>query len=68
MDSVGIGLGWLTFVAVILGIVLLIAWILLPFAMIGTKPLLRELLKEQKETNRLLAARTIEAPVSSLRA
>lgn len=57
MDSIGIGVGWLAFIGVIFGIVLLVAWTLLPFAMIGTKPLLRELLKEQKETNRLLAAR-----------
>jgi hypothetical protein len=33
-----------------------IAWILLPFAMFGIKPLLRDLVAATKETNRLLAA------------
>lgn len=61
MDSFGIGLGWLYFIAVLFGFALLIAWILLPFAMIGTKPLLRELVKAQKETNRLLAAQAASA-------
>ena len=36
------------------GLVLLIAWIALPFAMFGIKPLLRELIAATKETNRLL--------------
>lgn len=35
-------------------LVLAIAWVIMPFALIGTKPLLRELIKEKKETNRLL--------------
>jgi hypothetical protein len=38
----------------ILGIVLLIGWILLPFAVIGTKPILEALLREQRRTNELL--------------
>lgn len=41
-------------VAIIFGIVLLICWIVLPLALIGTKPLLRELLQEQRRTNELL--------------
>ena len=41
-------------VAVILAIVLLVCWIVLPFAVIGTKPLLRDLLHEQRRTNELL--------------
>ncbi len=36
-------------------LVMAIAWIILPIALIGTKPLLRELIKQTKETNRLLA-------------
>lgn len=32
-----------------------ILWILMPFAIFGTKPLLRQLLAEQKRTNKLLA-------------
>jgi uncharacterized protein YoxC len=39
---------------VIFGIVLAIAWIILPFALIGTKPLLRELIEETRRTNALL--------------
>ncbi|MEJ8846367.1 hypothetical protein [Variovorax rhizosphaerae] len=35
-------------------IVLAILWICMPFAIFGTKPLLRELLAEQKKTNKLL--------------
>jgi uncharacterized protein YoxC len=42
---------------VIFGIVLAIAWIVLPFALIGTKPLLRELIAETKKTNELLQQR-----------
>jgi hypothetical protein len=42
------------FALIIFGIVLAIAWIILPFALIGTKPLLRELLAEAKRTNALL--------------
>ena len=35
-------------------IVLAICWIILPFAVIGTKPLLAKLLEEQRQTNQLL--------------
>jgi len=41
---------------VILGLVLAIAWIILPFALIGTKPLLRRILDEQIRMNALLAS------------
>lgn len=41
---------------------LVVCWIILPFAIIGTKPLLRELLREQKRTNELLAGRLRAAP------
>ncbi|WP_068832036.1 hypothetical protein [Polaromonas jejuensis] len=40
----------------LLGLVLVVAWIILPFALIGTKPLLRELLAQAKETNARLKA------------
>lgn len=40
-----------------LGIIIGIAWIILPFAMIGTKPLLRELIQEVKKMNTLLRER-----------
>lgn len=51
------GLSAMYLVAIVLLIILVIAWILLPIAVIGTKPLLRELLAEQKKTNALLAER-----------
>ena len=38
----------------ILGIIVAICWIVLPFAIIGTKPLLRALIAEQQRTNALL--------------
>ena len=53
---------------VLLGVAISIAWILLPFAMFGTKPLLRALISEQQRTNKLLAevvaqgARTLGPP------
>jgi hypothetical protein len=43
---------------VVFAIVLVIAWIVLPFAIIGTKPLLAELLAESKKTNALLQRMT----------
>ena len=49
------GILWL--IVVVFGIVLAIAWIILPFALIGTKPLLRELIAETKRTNALLEHR-----------
>jgi len=52
----GVGeFGFLVWLALILiGIVLTIAWIILPFALIGTKPLLRQILAETRRTNELL--------------
>lgn len=35
-------------------LVLILLWIRMPFAIFGTKPILRELLAEQKKTNQLL--------------
>jgi hypothetical protein len=49
-------MGGLMLVWWLLAAFVLIAWILLPFAMFGIKPLLRDLLREAKETNRLLGA------------
>lgn len=36
------------------GFIVAILWICMPFAIFGTKPILRELLAEQKKTNKLL--------------
>lgn len=50
------GLGVALYVGLILiGLVISILWICMPFAIFGTKPILRELLAEQRKTNRLLA-------------
>ena len=43
-------------VVILFGIVMTIAWILVPFAVIGMKPLLRTLISETKRTNALLEA------------
>lgn len=40
---------------IIFGFVLSVCWIILPLALIGTKPLLRRLIEEQERTNELLA-------------
>ena len=50
------GLGVLYLIGVVFLIVLAICWLILPFALIGTKPLLRQLIQEQKRTNELLSA------------
>ena len=38
---------------------LAILWVLVPFAIFGAKPLLRELIKQQKETNAMLKAQNL---------
>lgn len=43
-----------TLILVVLAIVLIVLWIFLPFAVFKLKELARELLSEQRETNRLL--------------
>ena len=55
-------MGWAMFAFWLLGMFVLIAWILLPFAMFGIKPLLRELIAATKESNRLLAAAQAAPP------
>jgi hypothetical protein len=46
--------GVLYLAVILLGMAFLIAWIILPFAIIGTKRLLRELIAETQATNALL--------------
>jgi hypothetical protein len=41
-------------VAFAFGVAIAIAWIVLPFAVFGTKPLLEQLLSETRRTNTLL--------------
>jgi hypothetical protein len=45
---------WLTGVVMLLGIVLIVSWIILPFAVFGLKSLLRDAIKQQQRTNELL--------------
>lgn len=39
---------------VLLGLVIAVLWICLPFAVFGMKPLMHRILEEQQHTNRLL--------------
>jgi hypothetical protein len=48
---------WLYIAAMIFMVIVGICWIILPFAILGTKPLLRALLVEQQRTNALLEQR-----------
>lgn len=51
------GLGSIYLLLVFLLFVLVICWIVLPFAIIGTKPLLKAILAEQRRMNTLLEQR-----------
>ena len=56
MDApAGVGV-FLSMALIVLGLVTAVLWICMPFAIFGTKTLLRELLAEQRKTNQLLAA------------
>jgi hypothetical protein len=53
-------------VLVIFSLVLLVAWIVMPFAIIGTKPILRDIRSALEENNRLLReAREQRTPTTS---
>jgi hypothetical protein len=56
MDAFPAG-GLLALAIYLLGFILAIAWIVRPRALIGTKPLLRELIAEVRRTNALLERR-----------
>lgn len=45
----------LTVLLMLLGVLVAILWILLPFAVFGMKPLLRTAIEQQRRTNELLA-------------
>ena len=49
-------LAWFYVCLALLGLAIAISWLLLPFALFGTKPLLRELIREAQHTNKLLEA------------
>lgn len=46
----------LAIVVVVFGLILLVLWLLLPFAVFASRRLLRDILAEQRKTNELLAA------------
>lgn len=46
--------GVIGFIVFVFLVVLAILWFLLPFAIFGTKDLIEQQIKEQKETNKLL--------------
>ena len=46
----------LALVAILLCVMLVVCWIVLPFAVIGMKPLVREVIREQQATNKLIEA------------
>ena len=46
--------GGLSIVLILLAILLVVLWVVLPFAIFGLKPLLRELLAEQRRTNQMI--------------
>ncbi len=41
---------------VILALIIAVLWIFMPFAIFGSKDLLKELIREQRKTNELLAS------------
>ena len=49
------GIAWL--IVWVFGLILAVAWIVPPLALIGTKPLLRQLIAEVQRTNSLLEQR-----------
>jgi len=46
---------------IVLGLILAVAWIILPFALIGTKPLLRELIAEVRLLRQVQARQALHA-------
>lgn len=49
------GLSIFMIIGAIFGLILAVLWILVPFALFGIKPLLRELIAEQRRANELSA-------------
>lgn len=52
----------LMLLVIIMGVILVLAWILLPFAMFGIKPLLRELIGEVRQLRYSLSERNARGP------
>ncbi len=55
------GMSLFMIIVAIFGLILTVLWILVPFALFGIKPLLRELIAEQRRANEL-SARIAAAP------
>ncbi|MGJ7499883.1 hypothetical protein ACSFBF_05945 [Variovorax sp. ZT5P49] len=62
MSGTGFG-ATIILVLMLFGILVAILWVLMPFAIFGTKDLLRTLIQEQKRTNDLLQAQVDRAKV-----
>ena len=45
---------WVYVVLALLGLMVAVLWVLLPFAVFGIKPLMQQVLREQRRTNDLL--------------
>lgn len=61
MDAAGAGMAGFGAALILFLMVLAVLWILVPFAIFGVKPLLRQLLAEQRQTNELLTSLRHEA-------
>lgn len=55
---------WLYIAGMIFLVIAGICWIILPFAILGTKPLLRTLIAEQQRTNALLEQQRAQVVVT----
>lgn len=53
---------WLFVLLILFCIALAVAWILLPFAIVGTKPILRDMRREIERTNELLQQLSSQLP------
>lgn len=52
--DVGSAYGLVMLMLIVCGLILTVVWIVLPFAVIGIKPLMRQILAELQVANRLL--------------
>lgn len=63
MDSdVAAGLAGFSLIIFLFALLLAILWILVPFAIFGIKPLLKQLIVEQQRTQKLLEAAAVQRP------
>jgi hypothetical protein len=54
MEHLGTGIvGFMVLGGIVFVVALVLCWIVLPFAIVGTKPILRDILREMREANRL---------------